>query len=116
MNEEDLRLVRPHSVFVEHLKHSGFSEKSGLYVFYEDHDKTSMLVRVLDVGPGCTAAVVGKVYLTKVYRDESFERDGIRYRVMDERFLEAEIDGYDEKAKEIQDEQEADGFPVCGKT
>lgn len=119
VGEERLQLVRPRSVLVEYIEHSGLLSigDTELFVFYEEKDRrATMQVRVLDAHPSCAYAEVGKVYLTKPFRDEEFLTPrGERMYEMHEQYLEAEVVGYDERAQELADAHEGDGYPVCGK-
>lgn len=112
-------LYQPHSVQVELMQHSGVLDVGGheLYVLWEEFDRNAtMMVRVLAKHPTCTEAEIGKVYVIKPFRYQHFLFGGeFPIYVMDERFLEAEIEGYDEAADSLADATEGEGYAVCGK-
>lgn len=114
---EVLRLYQPHSVQVELMTHSGVLDVGGhdLYVLWEEFDRNAtMMVRVLAKHPTCTEARVGGVYVIKPFRYQQFLFGGeFPIYVMDERFLEAEVVGYDDEVEAVLERTEGDGFPVC---
>lgn len=112
---ENLTVVQPRTAIVELVDCSGIHKVGDvdLFVFYEQSAPTSMLVRVVDVHPTCMIAEVGKVYITKPFRDREWVGD--ERRQLHEKYLEAEVEGYDAASDALADELESDGYPVCGK-
>ena len=102
MNQATIHNLGRGLVRVEPIKGSGFTA-SGLYVFWEDAEATTMLVRVLEKAADVPGEIVPfAVYLTKPFRfqtilnpDPLAPLDERHWHFMEAQYLEAEIEGYD---------------------
>lgn len=94
--DADFQLLHPHEVLVDPVRPRGMLGE--IEVIEDDEGyaaKTSMFLRVLQVGPNCQVRL-GAVYVCPVYCWDDFPFEGETYHVTDERNLKVEVEGYDE--------------------
>lgn len=97
-----IKLIAKRCAFVEPIRPSGMTS-SGIFVIDQESNfatKTSMMVRVIGLGPECSLEV-GKVYVVPVYAWDDFPFQGEVYHIMHEANAQAEIEGYDECSTEL---------------